>query len=226
MQCLAYQDLTAVLSHVHLISSSRWLQHSEPYSFQIPKLPVFFPFPLSLFLSISLSQQWASRWAFRQVLFPTLVFTHSALTVHLTLCGSFHKQLARNYGSVSPNCVCAHITQSCHCVWQVLWWWMLKSIVRLHDSLKVTVCCYHSESIASCGRNDSVIVQRLANREIQSKVWFWLRSYTFTSVRFYTHPTRLNIWIYVGLWCCKYIVHGPNLSSSDNECSSAVIWML
>ncbi len=50
---------------------------------------VFVPFPLSLFLSISLSQQWASRWAFRQVLFPTLVFTHSALTVHLTLCGSF-----------------------------------------------------------------------------------------------------------------------------------------
>lgn len=50
---------------------------------------LFFPPSLSLFLSISLSQQWASRWAFRQVLFPTLVITHSALTAHLTLCGSF-----------------------------------------------------------------------------------------------------------------------------------------
>lgn len=51
MQCLTYQDLTAVLSHVHLIGSSRWLQHSEPYSFQ---LVCFFPLP-SLFLPVDLS---------------------------------------------------------------------------------------------------------------------------------------------------------------------------
>lgn len=46
MQFLAYQDLTAVLSHVHLSGSSHWLQHSEPYSFQFV---CFFPLLSLLF---------------------------------------------------------------------------------------------------------------------------------------------------------------------------------
>ncbi len=69
MQCLAYQDLTAVLSHVHLISSSRWLQHSEHYSFQIF---CFCPLPS---LSVDLSFSAVGK----QVGVQTSTFPHSSI---------------------------------------------------------------------------------------------------------------------------------------------------